>query len=56
VNWGSGISLAKDMAYTMKVTCSPCLLRSNLISGLRKMLGEEYGYVIYTQLFNLHVI
>jgi len=45
MNWGSGISSAKDMAYIMKGTCSPCLSRNSLTRGQRKIYGEEFGYV-----------
>ena len=45
VNWANGASLAKAVVHIMKVTCFLCMLRSNLISGQRKMSGEEYGYV-----------
>ena len=55
VNWGNGISLAKDMAYTMKDTCSPCLSRNNLIYGPRKIYGEEYGYVWAPLLLFAHI-
>lgn len=45
MNWANGASLAKDMEHTMKGTCFLCLSKNNLTRGLRKIYGEEYGYV-----------